>query len=152
MQVYTVTAPFDFSQLGIEMSIGMTIGKIGSRTSVFVNSVEYANQAIWNWVGTADSLNYLLFVGTLPDPAIPGTATVKTGSVAITSGNDFATLTGAAWGFIPSGYAVVVTKPNGGDNLFATVRAASVTADGFTADLSAPASGSGYSLVYVVAE
>ena len=152
MQVYTVTAPFDFPQLGLEMSIGMTVGKIASRTSVLINSVEYANQAIWNWIGMTDSLNYLLFVGTLPDPAIPGTSTVKGGSVSITSGNNYVTLTGAAWGFVPSGYAAVVTKPNGGDNLFATVRASTVTADGFTADLSAPASGTGYSLVYVVVE
>ena len=152
MQVYTVTSAFDFSQLGLEMSVGMTVGKISSRQNVIIGSIEYPNLAIWNWLGSADSLKYLLFVGTLPDPVTPGSTNVKGGVVSITSGNDFVTVSGQAWGFVPSGYVVVVTKPNGGDNIFATVRAPSVTADGLTVDLSAPASSSGYSLSFIVVE
>lgn len=152
MNVYTVTREFAAPQIPDRLEVGDTIGQIVSRGTLLIGGVEYTNHAFYDWVGSADSLNYLLFVGAVPDPGLPGVPNVKGGSVSIGNGDDEVTVTGAAWGFIPSGIAVVVTKPDGGDNLFATVRSSTITADGFTADLSAPTSDAGYTLFYVVVE
>ena len=70
------------------------------------------------------------------------------GTSSITLGASSVTITGAAFGFIPSGIMVSVSKPSGGDNIFATVDESTITADGFTAYLSAPTPASGYTLVY----
>ena len=152
MTVYLVTHAFSAPQLGVALPVFGTIGKIASRVSSLIGGVEYTSRAFYDWLGSADSLTRLLFAGVLPDPALPGVPNMKSGSQAITSGDSFVTVTGAAWGFIPSGVAAVVTKPAGGDNLFATVRNATITADGFTADLSAPAAGAGYILYFIVME
>ena len=151
MNVYTVTQEFSAPQVGVRLIPGDTVGKIAARLSVLIGGTEYENHAFWDWVGSVDSLNYLMFTGTLPDPGT-GAGNVKGGSQAISSGDDSVTVSGAAWGFVPSGIAVVVTKPAGGDSLFATVRMATLTADGFTADLSSSAASAGYSLCYVVIE
>ena len=150
MDSYIVTSEFSAPQLGVRLLVGDTVGKIASRVDTLIGVVEYPCKAFYDWIGTADSLNYLSFVGVLPDPAGPGGGNVKGGVVAITSGASVVTVAGAAFGFVPSGIAVVVLKPVAGSNLFATVRLASITADGFTADLSSPAPGAGYSLGYVV--
>lgn len=151
MNVYSVIKEFAAPQLGVRLLISDSVGKIGNRTSVVVNSTQYPDKAFWDWVGTADSLNYLLFVGTVPDPSVPGVTTILTGTVPIVSGDDFVVVS-AAFGFVPSAVVCMVTKPDGGDNLFVTPRESTISATGFTVDLSAPASGSGYALVYVVVE
>ncbi len=148
MKVYVVVEEFSAPQLGIRLYVGNTIGKIESRVASLIDGVEYTCKAFYDWIGV--DINYLSFVGVLPDPIGPGGGNVKGGIVAITSGASVVTVAGAAFGFVPSGIAVVVLKPVAGSNLFATVRLASITADGFTADLSSPAPGAGYSLGYVV--
>lgn len=152
MDSYIVTNEFAAPQLGVRLYVADTVGKIGARVSSLIGVAEYASQAFYDWVGTADSLNYLAFVGVLPDPPAPGGGGAQGGTVAIANGASVVTVAGAAWGFVPSGVAVVVLKPVGGSNLFAVVRAATITADGFTADLSAPAPAVGYSLAYVVVQ
>lgn len=92
------------------------------------------------------SFNVVQPVGT-GTPAIPGGS--KSGSQAITVGTAVVTVSGQAWGFIPTSVIVSVIKPAGGDNLFATVRGGSISADGFIVDLSSNA-GTGYVLSYVV--
>jgi len=69
MNVYTVTAAFDQVPDNIALVIGDTVGKLAGDTIVTVNSVEYTNDAFYAWVGSVDSLNYLNFTGTVPDPA-----------------------------------------------------------------------------------
>jgi len=147
MNVYTVTQEFSAPQVGIHLSVLDTIGKIGSRTATLIGSTEYACQAFYDWVGTADSLNYMSFTGVLPDPAVPGSTTVKGGTFAITSG---ASVVGVvfAFGFVPSSVVATVWKPAGGSNMFATVRSATVAAGGFTVDLQAPAPAAGYVLAF----
>jgi hypothetical protein len=150
MTVYLVTHAFSAPQLGVALPVFGTIGKIASRVSCLIGGVEYTSRAFYDWVGSTDSLTRLLSTGVLPDPALPGVPNMKSGSQAITSGESDVTVAGAAWGFVPTGIAAVIVKPAGGDNLFATVRSATITADGFTADLSAPASGAGYILYFIV--
>lgn len=152
MNVYTAIKEFSFPQIGIRIEVSDTIGKIVSKNCLLIAGTEYQDQAAYNWVGSEDSLKYMLSVGELPDPVTPGTTTAEGGSSPIGSGDSVVTVSGTAWGFVPSGLAVVVSKPDGGSNLFATVRESSITADGFVADLSAPASEAGYSLLFVVVE
>jgi len=151
MNVYTVISEFSSPQLGVRLHVADTVSKIGGRPSVVVGSTEYANQAFWDWVGSSNSSAFLSFSGTLPDPVIPGAPNVLSGTVPIGPGVDTVIIT-AAFGFVPSGITVSVLKPNGGDNLFATIRDSTISSTGFTVDLSAPTSGTGYSLVYVVVE
>ena len=152
MQLYTVTSAFDFSQLGLEMSVGMTVGKISSRQNVIIGSTEYPNLAVWNWLGSADSLNYLTFSGTLPDPIVGGSTYGFGGTQTIPSGADQLTISGIDFGFIPTSIVVSVEKPDGtGSNIFATIRENSITELGFIVDFSAPAPDVGYILAYFVA-
>jgi hypothetical protein len=72
------------------------------------------------------------------------------GSKAITSGADSVTVTGAALGATPAQVLVTVRKATGGQNLFATVRGDLITADGFTADLSAATDSGAYVLDWLV--
>lgn len=150
MDNYIITSEFAAPQIGVRLYVSDTVGKIAARLSTLVGGVEYTSKAFYDWVGTEDSLNYLSFVGVIPDPISPTGPAVRGGIASITSGVSVVTVTGAAFGFVPSGVAVVVLKPNPGSNLFATVRVATITADGFTADLSSSAPASGYSLGYIV--
>jgi len=152
MRVFVVTNEFSNQVLGVRLHVSDTVGKIESRTSVLIDGVQYSNQAFWDWVESVDGEAYLQFVGVVPDPSIPGVLDIQGGSMAITSGNAYVVVSGAGWGFVPTKIAVVVTKPDGGDNLFATVRESTITASGFTADLSAPASTSGYKLWFIAVE
>ena len=149
MDIYVVTKEFAAPQLGVRLCVLDTIGKFSSKIVCLIGGTEYDNSAFYEWVGLDNSLNYLSFSGTIPDPV---SSVVVSGAFPITSGNDFVTVTGAAFGFVPTSVVVVVGKPSGGsDNIFATPREGSATTDGFTADLSAPASSSGYVLNYIVA-
>jgi hypothetical protein len=90
--------------------------------------------------------------GTPPYPAPGSLLTKASGTQAITSGADDVTITGLALAFIPAQVIVSVRKPAGGVNLFATIRDASISADGFIADLSADAPATGYKLDYLCIE
>lgn len=151
MNVYTVILAFDAPQLGLEIALGNTVGKVASRTSAVINSTEYSNEAFWQWIGTADSLRFLAFSGVLPDPPIPGSVNIKSGSFNIPAGASEVDVV-QAFGFIPTAVVATVGMPDGGDNFFPTVLASSITAAGFTATLSAPTSGAGYVLYYVAME
>lgn len=151
MNSYITISEFVAPQIGVRLSVGNTVGKIAPRSSVLIGSTEYISSAFFNWIGTADSLNYLSFVGVLPDPIGPAGAITIGGSVAITSGESVVTVSGAAFGFIPSSVIVTVLKPNpGSGNIFATTRIGTITTDGFICDLSSAVSTAGYSLGYIV--
>jgi hypothetical protein len=150
VRVYTVTSDFSAPQIGIQIWVGDTIGKIESRVALLIGATEFTNKAFYDWAGSADSLRVMEFTEEVADPST-GSGTVKGGAANITSGQSSVTVV-SAFGFVPTGVTVTVMKPNGGDNLFATVRQASITATGFIVDLSAPAKSSGYVLHYIVTE
>lgn len=152
MIVYTVIQEFATPILGIRLYVGDTIGKIENRNNLLIGGIEYTNQAFSDWIGSVNSVPFLVYMATVPDPILPGVPNIKGGSQAITSGESSVTITGQDWGFIPTQISVVVTKPVGGDNLFATIRANTITADGFIVDLQAPTSGAGYTLYFIVGE
>jgi hypothetical protein len=78
--------------------------------------------------------------------SVPGW--MDTGSVAILAGESSVTVSGKAWPSIPISVVASVTRGTGAFNLYATVDNSSITADGFTATLSAEAD-AGYFLSYV---
>jgi hypothetical protein len=72
------------------------------------------------------------------------------GTQAIASGADSVAVTGLGLASAPAQVLVTVRKATGGANLFASVRGDSITANGFTADLSAAADAATYALDYLV--
>ena len=72
------------------------------------------------------------------------------GTQAIASGADNVTVSGLGLAATPGQVLVSVRKLTGGLNLFATVRDDSVTAGGFTVDLSAATDSATYKLDYLV--
>lgn len=147
MNVYTCTREFAAPEIGKRVMVGDTVGKIGIRVSCLFVGIEYTDKAFYNWIGTDDSLNYISFTGVLPDPVAPTGALVVGGVFPIPVGQNYVVVTGAAFGFVPSAVVATVSKPNGGDNLFVAIRVATITADGFTADIQSPA-GVGYVISY----
>ena len=90
--------------------------------------------------------------GTPAYPA-PGQVVIKVcGTQTIGSGDSSLEVTGLELAFTPARVLVSVRKPAGGDNLFATIRDESISPDGFTVDLSAPAPAAGYKLDYLLIE
>jgi hypothetical protein len=71
------------------------------------------------------------------------------GTQAIASAADTVTVTGLGLASTPSQVLVTVRKVTGGANLFATVRSDSITANGFTADLSGVTDSATYQLDYL---
>jgi hypothetical protein len=149
MDVYTVIQAFDLPLLGMEVTVGSSVSKLAGEIDSFVNTTEWDNKAFYQWIGSPDSLNYLNFTGTVPDPS--SITNAAAGVVALTVGQDYYTLTGAAFGFIPTTVVVTVAKPGApGSNIFATLRDGTLSADGFTVDFSTDIPGAGYELNYVV--
>ena len=149
MDIYVCTNPFHLPVEGTYVTVGDTVAKFSSKIDTLINGTQYSNSALYNWISSPNSLLYLVYSGTIPDPV---SSVVKAGSMPIISGNDFVTVTGAAFSFVPTIIVTTVLKPSSlNDNLFSTVRDDSITADGFTADLSSPASAPGYILAYVAA-
>jgi hypothetical protein len=72
------------------------------------------------------------------------------GTLALASGADTGTVTGLALPSVPAQVLVTVRKVTGGLNLFATVRSDSITAGGFTVDLSAATDAATYQLDFLV--
>ena len=147
MDLYVCTNSFHLPVEGVDITVGTTVAKFVTKIDTLINGTEYLNAALYQWISSPNSLLYLSYSGTTPDPI---GSVVKAGSFAITSGNNFVVVTGAAFGFVPTTIVVSVLKPNGSaDNIFATPREGTFTTDGFTSDLSAPVNVSGYVLAYV---
>jgi hypothetical protein len=72
------------------------------------------------------------------------------GTQAIALGADSVAVTGLGLASAPGQVLVTVRKATGGANLFASVRGDSITAAGFTADLSAATDAGTYSLDWMV--
>ena len=150
MDIYSVTKEFSAPQLGVHLNVLDTVGKLATRVETLIGATEYPCKAFYDWVGTPDSLNYLAFIGTVPDPVTPGGGGVG-GTFPIPDGADEVTVVGGAFGFVPTSVVCIVWKPAPpGSNIFATVRAGTITADGFIADLQGPTPAPGYLLSYVV--
>ena len=71
------------------------------------------------------------------------------GTQAIASGVDTVTVSGLGLAAVPGQVLVTMRKLTGGLNLFATVRGDSITAGGFTVDLSAATDAATYHLDYL---
>jgi hypothetical protein len=84
-----------------------------------------------------------------PDVTEPDADMIKRGTPAITSGEDSIDVTFTTPFATTPVVVVAIQSPDGGDVIAARVRDGSVTTDGFTADLSAPAPASGYKLPYI---
>lgn len=158
MKVYIATAGFSLPILSKRVSIGEAVGKLDDRIGTLigtigdlVNAPEYSNLALYQWVGSDDSLNYLSLFADVDDPTAG--SLVFGGSKSIESGDDEVVVTGAGWGFVPSSIVATVVKPTDGDDtIFATIREDTVTADGFSADLSGNTDKAGYKLYYLAVE
>ena len=72
------------------------------------------------------------------------------GTQALASGVNSVTVSGLGLAAMPGQVLVSVRKLTGGLNLFATVRADSITTNGFTADLSGATDAATYALDYLV--
>ncbi len=72
------------------------------------------------------------------------------GTQAIASGVDSVTLTGLGLPSVPAQVLVTMRKATGGLNLFAVVRDSSISAGGFTVDLSGVTDATTYKLDYLV--
>lgn len=150
MDVYGVTKAFDLPLINTEVAIGDTVGKFSMSVNTLVNITQFPNKAFYNWIGSGDSLNYLTFLGTVPDPSSGGISEAH-GVVALVNGQDYFTLSGMGWSFVPTAMVCVVVKPGASDdNFFATLRDGTLSADGFTVDFQSPISGAGYYLSYFV--
>ena len=81
---------------------------------------------------------------------VPATAGGSvSGNITLGIGSLVGTLSGANWAFIPTSVIVSVSMPSGGNNIFATVDASTISADGFTVHVSSAPSVSGYLLSYL---
>ena len=72
MDMYVTIKEFSAPQLGVRLYVADTVGKIASRVDSLIGTIEYPDKAFYDWVATQDSLNYLSYVGTLPDPSSGG--------------------------------------------------------------------------------
>jgi len=72
MRVYQVISDFDLTPMNVALTVGDVVGKLDGAVAVTVNSIQYANQALYDWVGSANSAEELQFVGTIPDPPVGG--------------------------------------------------------------------------------
>lgn len=108
---------------------------IGPRQGVWLGSIAYKLEG-----GTINGIS------TVPTPE----PVVRAGTASIPSGADTLTLTGLAnMGGVPSQIVCTVRKPAAGDfNLVATVLDNSITATGFTVELSGVTDKAGYKLDY----
>jgi len=145
MNVYVATAEFHLPVEGVLVSIGDTVSKYSGSVKTLVNALSYDNCALHQWVGSDDSLNYLSFIGSVPDPLTPGSA--LGGTKTIPMGAEEVAVS-YSFGSVPSSVVAIVWKSDS-SNIFATVRLSSVTASGFTVDLSGPTPAAGYVLSWV---
>ena len=93
------------------------------------------------------SYNMIQAISSGGSPAIPGG--MAAGTKEITVGSLSVTLTLAGWSFTPTSIIATVTMPAGGDNIFATVDNSTITANGFTANLSSAPTMAGYFMDYI---
>ena len=150
MDIYTVSRDFKLPVLHMQTVAGDTVSKLSGSVGTLVNTTKSTDAALWGWIGSTGSQGFLNYIGTLPDPP-SGTIVVADDTLALTDGIDFYTLTGAALGFVPVAFVAIVVKPSASDdNVFATLRAGTLTVDGFTVDFSTTIPKVGYQLSYVI--
>ena len=148
MDNYIVTKAFDVPNLGLEVSIGTILSKFSTKVDSFIGALEWQDEAFYQWLGSAGSLGFVNFTGTVPDPS---SVFAIAGSINLVMGQDFYNLTGAGFWFTPQVGVITIAKPTPtSSNLFVVLRDGTLTADGFTVDFSSPIPSTGYKLEYVV--
>ena len=151
MKIYTATAEFSLPVQGEAIVIGQTLSRYDNSVVVLIGSTEYTNQALYDWVGSDDSLNYLTFTGSAPDPG-GGSGTTVGGSQLLTA-STLSQAVSIAFGFVPASIVAIIAKPDGtGSNIFVTIEQDTIGAGGFTADFSAPIPGAGYVLHFIASQ
>jgi len=83
-----------------------------------------------------------------PSGASTGVPDNRDGEMAIANGSDSVTVSGLALSAAPRRVIINIQKPDGGSNIFGTVISDSITADGFSVDLSGATDTDGYKLEY----
>ena len=148
MKNYITTKAFDVSMLGMEVPIGTIISKFEDKIDTMIGTMEWADQAFWQWIGSAGSLGSMNYTGTTPDPS---SVVAISGSINMTIGQDYYDFTGAGFWFTPQVGVITLVKPTPtSSNLFVVLRDGTLTSDGFTVDFSSPIPTTGYKLNYVV--
>lgn len=148
MDNYLVSKAFDVPRLGIEVPAGTIISKYSTKVDTLLGTVEWPDEAFYQWIGSPGSLGYMAFTGTIPDPS---SIVAISGSIALTIGQDYYDLTGAGFWFSPQVAVITLVKPTPtSSNLFVVLRDGTLTSDGFTVDFSSSVPTTGYKLNYVV--
>ena len=148
MDNYLTTVAFDVPKLGLEVAQGTIISKFASKVDSMIGTVEWADEAFYQWIGSTGSLGVMGFTGTVPDPS---SIVAISGSINLTIGQDWYNLTGAGFWFTPQVAVITIVKPTPtSSNLFVVLRDGTLTADGFTVDFSSGIPTTGYKLNYVV--
>lgn len=102
-------------------------------------------------VETYASIPFKLLKTILPNGALPTPPEHSTdGTKAIPSGSDTVTVSGLGLSSVPRRIIPILVKPAGGLNIFPTLIKQSITADGFSCDLSGQTDSDQYSLDYVL--
>jgi hypothetical protein len=135
VEIHLHVEPGDDAQIATITGAVLSALPIGPRDGIWIGQIGYALK-----FGTVSG------VTTLPSPE----PVVRAGTAAIPSGVDTLALTGLAnMGAAPSQIVCTVRKPTAGDfNLVATVLDNSITATGFTVELSGLTDKAGYKLDY----
>jgi hypothetical protein len=153
MNVYTAVVEFAVPVIGKRIHVGDTVGKTESRVACLIDGVEYSNLALFDWIGSDNSLLFVSLTGNVPDPSSGGSSSGIGWTQAVSQGASTVTVTGLGLAETPVAVLVTINKPDGnGSNIFATVRQDSVSTDGFVVDLSSAIPGAGYKLAYFIVE
>ena len=148
MDNYLTTKALDISKIGVEVPIGTIISKFASKIDSMIGSLEWDDEAFYQWIGSPGSLTCMNFTGSIPDPS---SIIAISGSIPLTMGQDYYNFTGAGFWFSPQVAVVTLAKPTPtSDNLFTVLREGTLSTDGFTVDFSSPIPTTGYLLEYVV--
>lgn len=148
MDNYLTTKAFDVPRLGVQVPVGTIISKYASKIDAMLGALEWPDEAFYQWIGSAGSLGFMDFTGTIPDPS---SVIAISGSINLTIGQDYYSLTGAGFWFSPQVAVITLVKPTPtSSNLFVVLRDGTLTTDGFTVDFSSPIPTTGYKLNYVV--
>lgn len=148
MKNYIVAEAFDIPMLNLEVPAGTIVSKYETRIDTLIGTLEWADQAFWNWIGSTGSAGNLTYTGTIPDPS---SVVAIAGSIGLTIGQDYYDFTGAGFWFTPQVGVITLVKPTPtSSNLFVVLRDGTLTSDGFVVDFSSSIPTTGYKLNYVV--
>ena len=158
-EVFFLTQPGSVPTSGLVTAI---CGVSGDTQTCYLEDAVVESVALPPYKGVSVEVQYTIRGGlwTSDVPAeLPGTAdspettiVMRRGRVSITSGDSSVVVTfSAALSSVPT-VTASISRPTGGDAIWAIIREDSVTTSGFTADLSGATPASGYKLNYIAVE